>query len=135
MSVVAESPCPVWEDEEAGTFYLFRSTWSMPSACIERLLLSCGSLVSGERRVRKEQARHAPPNVSWLLFIFSSQPIPAESVQPMLVLKGHGQEGDTSSFLLDPLHLNKITLHRGGSVVRRHLERQVLATPEGFREA
>jgi hypothetical protein len=85
--------------------------------------------------VRNEQARHAPPNVSWHLFIFSSQPIAAESMQPMLVLKRYAQEGDTSPFLLDPLHLSQITLHSGGSVVRGHLERQVLATPEGFREA
>lgn len=82
-----------------------------------------------------EQARHAPPNVSWHFFILSSQPIDTESVQPTLVVKRHAQEGDTSPFLFDPLYLNKITLHRGGSVVRRHLEPQVLATPEGFREA
>jgi hypothetical protein len=85
--------------------------------------------------VRKEKARHAPPNDSWHLFIISSQPSAAESVQPMLALKRHAQEGDTSPFLIDPLHLNKITLHGGGSVVRGHLERQVLATPEGFLEA
>jgi len=45
MSGVVVSPCPAWEHEETGTFYLFMSAWSMPSACIERLLLSCGSLV------------------------------------------------------------------------------------------
>ena len=71
--------------------------------------------------MRTEQARHAPPNVSWHLFIFSSQLIAAELVQPTLVLKRHAQEGDTSPFLIDPLHLNTITLHSGGSVDRSHL--------------
>ena len=84
--------------------------------------------------MRKQQARHAPRNVSWHLFSFSSQPIAAESVQTTLVLKRHAQEGDTSPFLFDPLHLSKPTLHSGSSIVQRHLERQVLATPEGFRE-
>jgi hypothetical protein len=45
MPIVVVSPYPAWEDEETGTFYLFRSAWSMPLACIERLLLYCGDLV------------------------------------------------------------------------------------------
>jgi hypothetical protein len=61
--------------------------------------------------------------------------IPAEPVQPTVVLKRHTLEGDTSPFLFDPLHFHQNTYHGGGPVVREHLERQALTTPEGFREA
>lgn len=84
--------------------------------------------------MRKEEARYAPPNNSWHLVRFSSHPIAAELVQATLILKRHAQDGDTSPLLFNPLHLNKITLHSGGSVVGGHFERKVLATLERFRE-
>jgi hypothetical protein len=45
MSVVVVSPCPAWKYEVTRTFYFFETVQSMPSSCIERLMLSCGSLV------------------------------------------------------------------------------------------
>ena len=64
------------------------------------------------------------------------KPITAESGQPKFILTQHRQEGNTRSFRVDPLHPRQITYHHGGGpVVRVRLERQVLAMPEGCREA
>ena len=63
------------------------------------------------------------------------EPIAAEPAQPNLVLQRHPQKGDPSPILFDPLHLHQLTEHGGGPVVRIYLERQVLPTPEGYREA
>lgn len=59
----------------------------------------------------------------------------AESVQSKLVLHRQTHEGDTHAFLFHPLHLRQITYHDGSPVVREYFKRQVLTTPEWFRDA